>query len=255
MKGLFKLGISILFLSCLLLGCSKNEAITIDPFENIKITAKGWNKSGTVSIKKGKISYSGKDETIDKLIDSISYKLDAHTNLKNGDVITITFDYNTNYYDISNVNFKRNSYTYKVHDLHKKNVKVKSKKSTYVDEETGKTKTKESETYVIDGVEIPVAWNLSEEEMQEYISYVKDCEDESGVPAEETKKKIWMQGISETKTHRNNSMFKLKKYNNNASECYQAAYEYGNTSSQKYKIIPIIKNEVSVGYECVFKGK
>lgn len=255
MKKLFKIGISILCLSCLLLGCSKGEEVTIDPFENIEITVKGWNKSGSVNIKKGKITYSGKDETIDKLIDSISYKSDVHSNLKNGDLITVTFDYNTDYYDITNVSFKRDSYTYKVHGLHKKNVKVKTEKSSYVDEKTGKTKTKESETYIIDGVEIPVAWNLSEEEMQDYISYVKSCEDESNVPAEETKKKQWMQGTSKTKTHRNNSKFKLKKYNNNASECYQAAYEYGNTSSQKYKIVPIIKNEVSIGYECVFKGK
>ena len=58
----------------------------------------------------------------------------------------------------------------------------------------------------------------------------------------------WFQGESETVTHRDDADFLVKDYLDNAISCYQDAYNYGATSSQRFKIDPIVENDKMVGY-------
>ena len=246
-----------LFFLFSLTGCTSKEQtkIVVDPFENIKITQHGWNGSGSITIEKGKITYKGEDETIKKLIKSISYKVDHNSNLSNDDKVKITLSYNNDYKELSNVKFKRKSYTYKMKDLQEDNRTIRNDEKIVVDEETGESSTVPTETLIVDDVEIPMDWNLSEDEIQEYVAYIKSMGNSEEVVSENdvTIKKDWTKGTSKKKTYRKNAEFKFVDYNNDSYECYQDAYDYGNTSSQKYKITPIMKDELTIGYKCTFK--
>ncbi len=243
--------------SSILCGCSsKQEEITINPFENIKITQHGWNGSGYISVKKGTISYDGNDETIKKLIKSIDYKINNNSKLSNGDKVKITFSCNSDYKELSDVKFKKKSYIYTISDLQDDNRTIRNDERVVVNEDTGESKTVYTETMIVDGVEIPMDWNLSDDEIQDYVAYIKSMNSDEVTEESEVKvKQNWTKGTSKKKTYRKKSNFYFTDYNNNSSECYQAAYEYGNGSSQKYKIEPILEEEKTIGYKCIFKGE
>lgn len=236
-------------------GCQKKEPIELKPFENIEIKTIGWNKKAKVEVIRNKVHYTGNDETVQKLIRSLSYSVKDNKNLKNGDKVTINLVYDKNLVELANVKFDRTEYTYKVHGLNNDNRSVKTITKNQKDANTGENIDVAEQIITIDGVEIPASWNLSEEEIQDYVSYMKGMENTGDAPDETGIKDEWIQGDSDVKTNRKNAKYFTKDYNNNDVDCYQAAYNYGQSSSQLYKVIPIIKDDKSIGYECIFKEK
>ena len=57
-----------------------------------------------------------------------------------------------------------------------------------------------------------------------------------------------------TETKKENKEFLTKDYANNSTVAFKRANEYGLTSSQEFKVQPIIKKDKTIGYECIFKG-
>lgn len=236
-------------------GCQKKEPIELKPFENIEIKTAGWNKKAKVEVVSHKVHYTGNDETVQKLIRSLTYSVEDNKNLKNGDKVTIKLIYDNNLAELANVKFDRTEYTYKVHGLNNDNRSVKTITKNQKDANTGENVDVAEQIITIDGVEIPASWNLSEEEIQDYVSYMKGMEDTDNTPDETGVKDDRIQGDSDVKTNRKNAKYYTKDYNNNDVNCYQAAYNYGQSSSQLYKVIPVIKDDKSIGYECIFKEK
>lgn len=240
----------VLGMGFLCTGCMKEEPVELDAFKNMKIHYSGWNHSGKAEVE-NKIQYTGNDETIIDFIDSISYKIQPNKNLSNGDSITVKVVYTKDLYKLANVEFKSEQKKFKVHGLEENEREVITNTET-VESEDGNEEKKTTQSYVYDGVEIPASWNLTEEEKQQYIAYMKGIQndtqmDESGV------QENWMQGESEQVTKRKDADFLVKDYLDNAVSCYEDAFAYGNTSSQKFKIEPIIEKEQMIGYRCIFK--
>lgn len=252
-----KIGYVFFAFLCLfcMIGCQKKEPIELMPFENVEIKTTGWNKKAKVVIVSHKVHYTGNDETVQKLIHSLSYSVKDNKNLKNGDRVTINLIYDKKLAELANVKFDKTEYTYKVHGLSNDNRSVKTITKNKKDANTGENVDVAEQIITIDGVEIPASWNLSEEEIQDYVSYMKGMEDTDNTPDETGVKDDWIQGDSDVKTNRKNAKYYTKDYNNNDVNCYQAAYNYGQSSSQLYKVIPVIKDDKSVGYECIFKEK
>ena len=247
-KYILLIFLCVLFMS----GCSKQDAVELKPFENIKVEETGWNKKGQVKVVSYEVHYTGNDQTINKLINSFQYSIKNNKGLKNGDVVTIKLIYDSDLKALANVRFDKTQCTYTVHGLHNDDRKVKTITNKKKDPKSGEIVDVAEQIITVDGIEIPAGWNLSEEEIQDYISYVKSIEGdedstESGV------KDDWIQGESESKTHRKDSKYFTKDYNNNDVECYQVAYGYGYTSSQLFKVKPVFKDDKSIGYECIFK--
>lgn len=122
-----------------------------------------------------------------------------------------------------------------------------------VDEENNSIDDKEY--FIIEGIKIPIGWNLSDEEIQDYINYKKELDGHESSPiSSNVIEEDWIQGESEKTTNRKNSKFLLESYLNNGITTYKQAYEYGLSSSQSFKIVPLIENEETVGYECIFEG-
>lgn len=235
-------------------GCKKEENLVLYPFKHLEIKETGWQKSGKLKIMSHTIDYTGDDETVFKFIDSIEFHIKNNKELKNGDKVKIYVTYNEDYKQLSNISLNKTEYTYKVHKLRKNNKKVKTITEKKKDETTGEMVDVADQIITIDGVDIPASWNLSNEEMQDYVDYVKNSEDGSTTTSDETGvEDHWIQGESETKTNRKSAKYYTKDYNNSDTGCYHAAYEYGSSSSQKFKVNPILEDQKVVGYECVFK--
>ena len=248
-KCLFFIFFCIFFMTA----CQKKEPVELKPFENIKIKETGWNGSGKIEVTSHKIHYTGNDESIKKLIHSLQYTAKNNKELKNGDKVTVKLVYDSDLFKLANVKFNKTEYTYKVHSLQDDTRTVKTITNEKKDPVTGKNVDVAEQIITVDGIEIPASWNLSDEEIQEYVSYMKGAENSENVPEEKGVDVIWSQGESDVKTNRKNSKYYTKDYNNNDVECYQAAYSYGQTSSQQFKIKPVFQDDKSIGYECIFK--
>ena len=235
-------------LSLLLAGCSYGNPVKLDPFENMEIEYTGWNGSGKAKVE-NKIDYTGNNEAVKKFIDSISYKISPNEDLMNGDMITVELKYTKDALKLANVQLTEEKKEFRVQGLLSGEHEVVTKKEMF--EQNGEEKEKFSQSYVYDGVEIPAEWNLTEEEKQKYIAYVQGNSQDDSLkdPGAEQQ---WFQGESETVTHRDDADFLVKDYLDNAISCYQDAYNYGATSSQRFKIDPIVENDKMVGYRCVF---
>ena len=242
-------GFSILSLF-LITGCMHKDPIELDPFEHIQIEYDGWNGQATASATT-EIDYAGNNETVLKLIDSLTFRISPNKNLTNGNKIDVKVRYTQELCDLANVEFAEEEKEYTVSGLIDRNQKVVYKDKIVTDDD-GEEHQQTEEYKVINGVEIPSSWNLSEAEERKYIEYVKGLEDDT--EKEETGvKSNWTQGESEKVTHRKDSSFYNEDYLDNAVTCYQEVYKYGIESSQKFKIEPIIKKEKTIGYKCIFK--
>ena len=61
----------------------------------------------------------------------------------------------------------------------------------------------------------------------------------------------WQQGTGiETKE---NADFFIKDYMNIGTFAYEYANNYGMTSNQEFKIVPLVEKEETIGYSCIFK--
>lgn len=237
------------FLVFFLMGCSHGDPIELDPFKNMKIEYTGWNGSGKANVE-NTIDYTGNNESVKKFIDSISYKITPNKDLTNGDTITVELKYTKDAYKLANVSLTKEKKKFRVEGLLSGEHEVITKKEKVVQD--GEEKEKVSQSYVYDGVEIPAEWNLTEEEKQKYIAYVQGSNqsDSSEDPGAE---QSWFQGESEQVTHREDADFLTKDYLDNAISCYKDAYNYGATSSQRFKIDPIMKDDKMIGYRCIFE--
>ena len=248
MKHILKILTTFIFIVFCLTGCTRGDPIELDPFKNMEIEYTGWNGSGKAKVE-NTIDYTGNNESIKKFIDSISYKITPNKDLTNGDTITVELKYTKDAYKLANVTLKKEKKEFRVQGLLNGEHEVVTKKEMF--EQNGEEKEKFSQSYVYDGVEIPAEWNLTEEEKQKYIAYIQGNSQNNSLedPGAEQQ---WFQGESETVTHRDDADFLVKDYLDNAISCYQDAYNYGATSSQRFKIDPIVENDKMVGYRCVF---
>lgn len=235
------------FFSC---GCIYTEKVDIDPFQNCEVSVTGWNGSGKINISCN-IEYFGNDETVSKLLDSISYSVENNGNLSNGDVVNIELEYAQHLYNLCDISFTRESYKYTVNELLDNDKDLLVYENTFIDEDSGEEVSVYTETYMIDGIEIPASWNLTEEEQRAYVKYAKNIGG-NNVTEDDANGYAWLVGNSSTKTHRVSTKYLTEDYNN-SRDCYQAAFEFGNTSSQEFMIVPIMKQGVNIGYKCEFK--
>ena len=136
------------------------------------------------------------------------------------------------------------------------NVELESTSRTYQVrglEETPEQKAERVE--IIDGHEVPRDWELEDEDKKAYIEYLKQLENaEDELVEEKGAYTEWMKGNSKEETKKENKEFLTKDYANNSTVAFKRANEYGLTSSQEFKVQPIIKKDKTIGYECIFKG-
>lgn len=231
-------------------GCRKEEKTILDAFENMEVSYVGWNKNATAKIN-NKIYYTGKNESIKKFIKEIDYSIKPSDGLKNGDKIEIQLQYIESNKEMNNIEFKKEKKTFIVKGLHENTSKVVTNENTYIDDD-GNEKKYYTQDIVIGDVKIPAGWNLTPEETQAYLDYLRTVKDDENAPKTSIKSE-WIQGNSEKNTHRKKAKFLTKDYVDNSMTAYNEAYKYGMESSQLFKIVPIIKDGVNIGYDCIFK--
>lgn len=232
-------------------GCEQKKTIELDPFDNLKIEFKGFNGRGTATIEENIIEYSGNDETVERLIDSVRYDISPNKGLKNGDTVTVTVRYKKDLKNLSKASFTREEKTYKVKGLREEEKEVITNEETYTTKD-GEEKQGYTQSYDVGGVKIPSDWNLTDEEISQYLDYLEEAQNSGDVP-EQGAQIGWIQGESDENTNRKSADFLCKDYLNNSITTYNDAYRYGIESSQQFKIEPILENEETVGYRCVFK--
>lgn len=211
----------------------------------------GWNEKGTAEVL-NTINYVGSNNTVSKFLDSVSYRIKPNKNLKNGDTIQVTLVYVESEKELANVEFTQESKTYTVNGLTELNERTVVKENEIVVDDDGNESISLKEYYVVNGVKIPSEWNLSEDEIEAYITYIQYLEENEA--GEETSIDVnWMQGTSEKATSRKSANFYFKDYLNNANTTYNDAYNFGINSSQEFKIDPILEDETTIGYRVVFR--
>lgn len=239
-------------------GCTTQSKTTIDPFENVIVEFVGMDGTGEARLKSDGISYAGGDEATQKMLDDIVYKFSPNKNLENGQTITMKVVVNDDLYQLSMLEFSSFEEEITVTGLSGGVSGNEFRVKDILDQEQ-EPEIKDYEEYiVVDGIEIPSAWNLTDEEIQGYVAMEKQAQ--STPPAaledvvEEAKQEEWYQGKSETVTNRKSADFLSEDYAWNALTAYKDAYKYGEETSQEFTIRPLIKDGKQTGYRCVFRG-
>ena len=194
-------------------------------------------ESGKASIKGNDIQYDGDDKEVLDFIASLKYEISPNKNLSNYDDVEVQLIFDEKARKEANVELESTSRTYQVRGL----------------EETPEQKAERVE--IIDEHEVPRDWELEDEDKKAYIEYLKQLENaEDGLVEEKGAYTEWMKGNSKEETKKGNKKFLTKEYANNSSVAFKRANEYGFTSSQEFKVQPIIEKDETIGYECIFKG-
>ncbi len=174
MKKKIMIGICVLVFTILfLLWFIFLKPVHIDVTENLKLSFVGENGSGSVQFVSNEIDYNGWNPFIKKWMDNVTYDYSKDDKLKNGETINVRV--------ISSTDLPSNLII--EHQTKKFTVKgLKKEKNIEVNEGLYKGGTVQREVEVIDGVEIPTIWNLSDEEKQRYVNYIKCIEKQGAVP-------------------------------------------------------------------------
>lgn len=229
-------------------GC-RQERIPINVTENLEVDYSGFNEEATAEIKSNKIEYDKADETIERLIDSFEYEIVPDEGLKNGDRITVKVKYEKNLEKIANVELTNLEKEFTVSGLHGNQRK----------QEVRKEKTDDGETIlksydVIDGIEIPSEWKMTEKEKEEYLDYLDSIGKSSETKQDTGGNESWKKGISDKATKRKNTTFYIEDYKD-AITAFDEAEKFGKYSSQEYRIEQVSEDSKLVGYKCIFKDE
>jgi hypothetical protein len=212
------------------------EPYELDVFENMEIAYIGSQGNGNAEIDENYISYNGRKKEILDFIKNIDYTITPNENLKNYDEITVTVNVDKETLKKLNIKLRKSSKTFRVRGL----------------EKNTDTKKAPIEMKDVNGFNIPTNWNLSKEDEQAYISYLQQMKEKGN--AEIATKDVqfeWQQGTGiETKE---NADFFIKDYMNIGTFAYEYANNYGMTSNQEFKIVPLVEKEETIGYSCIFK--
>lgn len=212
------------------------EPVILDATSNLVMDFNGVNGEGVASVKENPIVYDGNKKSVLNIINSIEYDISPSRNLSNYDDITVTVKADDEEAEKANVVLKNTQKKFQVRGL----------------EETQEQKEELYDT--VDGYEIPKSWNLSDEEKQAYIEYQKQIESGQGeMLPDYGVQDIWNKGTSKEESHKKNQKFYVSECGNNSEVAFKRATEYGEDSSQEYKVVPIIEEETMIGYECIFK--
>lgn len=212
------------------------EPTQLDVLSNLELSYQGMEGQGTASIKGNDIQYNGDDKEVIDFIESLNYEISPKKNLSNYDDVVVKVLFNETAMKEANVELDSASRTYQVRGL----------------EETPEQKSERVE--VIDGHEVPRDWELEDEDKKAYIEYLKQLENAGDDLVEEKGAYTeWIKGNSKEETKKKNKEFLTKDYANNSSVAYKRAVEYGLTSSQEFKVQPIIDDDETIGYVCIFK--
>ena len=191
---------------------------------NLELTFEGMEESGKASIKGNDIQYDGDDKEVLDFIASLKYEISPNKNLSNYDDVEVKVIFDEKARKEANVELESTSRTYQVRGL----------------EETPEQKAERVE--IIDGHEVPRDWELEDEDKKAYIEYLKQLENaEDELVEEKGAYTEWMKGNSKEETKKENKEFLTKDYANNSTVAFKRANEYGLTSSQEFKVQPIIK--------------
>ena len=201
------------------------EPTHLDVLSNLELTFEGMEESGKASIKGNDIQYDGDDKEVLDFIASLKYEISPNKNLSNYDDVEVKVIFDEKARKEANVELESTSRTYQVRGL----------------EETPEQKAERVE--------------IIDEDKKAYIEYLKQLENaEDELVEEKGAYTEWMKGNSKEETKKENKEFLTKDYANNSTVAFKRANEYGLTSSQEFKVQPIIKKDKTIGYECIFKG-
>ena len=99
--------------------------------------------------------------------------------------------------------------------------------------------------------------NLSNyDDVEVQLIFDEKARKEANVELESTSRTYQVRGLEETPEQKAErvEIILTKEYANNSSVAFKRANEYGFTSSQEFKVQPIIEKDETIGYECIFKG-
>lgn len=220
------------------------EAVQLDVFKNMEIEYVGTNGQAIAKVESNYIKYNGKDEDVKAFIDNLSYTIEPNENLKNFDDIVVTVNIDKKTLKELNIELKTTSRTFQVRGL--------DKKDSHGNTNGNLDNSASQDPIIIDGYKIPSNWNLSQEEQEAYIKYLQEMEnlEDDEIYTKDVQLE-WQQG--QGTEIKENADFLVKDYLNNGSYAYRMAYEYGNSSSEVFKIMPILEDEKAIGYTCIFK--
>jgi hypothetical protein len=207
---------------------SSKEIVSVNLTENLSVSFAGSSGEGYVEDIENSVDLPQKEDFL-QWADGLTYEISPNKNLANGDIVQVTVIYDTDEAENLGIQPEQVAKEFVVDGL----VDLENQEES--------TNSLGMETHIIDGVEIPDSWDLTDDEILSYIQYVKGLDDEPTSEEEKAIEDEWIQGTSKDETNFENKTF----------SSYSFAYSYGISSSQKFKVEQVMQDN-GFAFQCTF---
>ncbi len=196
----------------------------VDLSKNIIMQFSGTNGEGRAKVQSNNLDLDMNDENNRKFVETLVYKIDPPQELWNGTEIKVTVSYSTSLSEMAHLKpIEPESY-----------FRVKGLKAPVFTEN-----------------EIPESMKEKEQDRELYQKYIEE------LPMEDDQAdlgSIWIAGEYPDAETKQSKEFLFEDYSAYKNDAFDQAKEYGRTSSQEYRVAPVMEGEIQKGWKTVFKN-
>ncbi len=229
-KWIIASGIAAVFIavgSIAAISLQRDTLIEVDLTEHIIMEYSGENGNGVAKIKSNDLGLDLSNENYQKFSESMSYTIDPDTNLWNGNDIHITVSYNEGYCRAAGLKPINAETVFMVEGL---------------------------QTPKLSSDNIPPA--MQDEEGQEVFKAYMDAVENTPEDAPEADLSgLWISGQDSEAPKKESKSFLFEDYTEYSNDAFDQAKEYGRTSSQNYRVQPVMNGDLQVGWKTVFQDE
>lgn len=229
-KWMIAAGIAAVFIavgSIAAISLQRDTLLEVDLTENIVMEYSGENGSGLAKVKSNDLGLDPSNENYQKFSESLSYAVDPSKDLWNGNEVHVSVSYNEGYCQAAGLKPINPEAVFMVEGL--------------------QTPKLSSDT-------VPPA--MQDEEGQDVFKAYMDAIEKTPEDAPEADLSgMWITGQNSEAPKKDSKVFLFEDYNAYSSDAFDQAKEYGRTSSQNYRVQPVMDGDSQIGWKTVFSDE
>lgn len=196
----------------------------VDLSENIVMKFSGVNGEGKAKVQENRLDLDMNDENYRKFAESLTYTIEPSRNLWNGSKVQVTVNYPRSLSEAAQLDPVETKTVFQVEGL---------------------------KIPVFDEQEIPESMKEKDQDRELYQQYMEALsiqDDQADLGS------IWISGEYPEAEKKQSRTFLFEDYTEYQNDAFDQAKEYGRTSSQQYRVAPVMEGEIQKGWKTVFEN-
>lgn len=205
----------------------QTSLVEVDLTKNIVMDFSGVNGDGKAKVLSNHLELDSSNENYTKFSQSLTYQIEPSEGLWNGDEIRVTVSYNESYRKIAGLQ-----------PINPEMVCV--------------TEGLETPKLSSDTVPSSMQYEGVDEVFKAYMDAIENAPDDE---PEADLSGIWITGQDPEAPKKEQQEFLFEDYTDYMNDAFDQAKEYGRTSSQNYRVQPVMNGDSQIGWKTVFQDE